>query len=149
MIIGVILFFNLLFVVHFFIFPFAFAIEYMDVVYLSILLSVITFIFFGFLIKRYYKFTKYSIAGLVLSVLLFSGFSAYYEATRYIQNVAEEKYHTKPEYISINLKVVKNRWVDPLYNFFDRRRYADAHGEIKVGGEWYHWSFKQRDFVND
>lgn len=146
---GLILFLDLLFIVHFFIFPFVFVIKYMDIVCLSILLFVIVSLFGGFLIKRHYRFTKYSIVGLVVSVIFLTGFSAYYEAVCFIQKVAEDKYHTKAEYISINLKVVKDRWLNPLHGFFDRQLYTDAHAIIKVGDQWYHWSFEKRDFVND
>jgi hypothetical protein len=141
----------ILFVVLFFlgcfaqliIYPFYWIIVYADIVYLSII-AFFVFIIVGFyVLKKYYRLDRTSIASLIVSGIIFLGYSAYFEAYFYIKKVAEEKYHTKPIWIKINL----NKWTD--FTLFGDPIYGSSHSVIVIDGIGYHWSFEKRDFVND
>jgi hypothetical protein len=145
-IIGGILFVALIYIGYFLqliIYPFYWIIVYADIVYLSIITFFILFISGIYILKKYYRLSVLLIGSLIFSASLILGCSAYFEASLYIKKVAEEKYHTNPTWIKINL----NKWTD--LTLLGHPHYGSSHAEIKVGDEWYHWSFKQRDFVND
>lgn len=122
------------------IFPLYVVIAYADIIYISITFFLFAFALGLFLIKKFYLLTKSSISIFLVALVLIAGSSAYYEATLYIQKVAEKKYHTKPTWLRINL--------DPWTAFvvFGHPHYT-SHAEIQVNNQIYYWSFNERDFI--
>ncbi|GEM_PF-6743596 len=141
----------ILFVVLFFlgcfaqliIYPFYWIIVYADIVYLSIIAFFILMILGFYVLKIFYRLDRLSIASLIGGGIIFLGYSAYFEASFYIKNVAKEKYYTKPIWLKINL----NKWTD--FTLFGDPIYGSSHSVIVIDGIGYHWSFEKRDFVND
>lgn len=137
---------DIIYVVRFIIFPFYVVVVFKEMIYLSIILFFLLSISGYFAIKRFAAITKYSLSILVIMAALISAFSAYYEATHYIQKVAEEKYSTQAD-IHINVNSVIGAWINPA--ILGHNIYSPSHASIKIKGEWYHWSFKKKDFVRD
>jgi len=125
------------------IYPFYWMVIYSDIVYLSIIAFFIFMIVGFYVLKKYYRLDLLSITSLIGGGIVFLGFSAYIEATSYIEKIAEKKYHTKPEWVNINL----SKWTD--FTPIGSPHYGSDHAVIVINEIWYHWSFEKRDFVND
>ncbi|MCX6062498.1 MAG: hypothetical protein NT103_09650 [Campylobacterales bacterium] len=139
----------ILFVVLFFIgcfsqliiYPFYWIIVYADIVYLSIIAFFVFMIVSFYILKKYYRLNRISIASLIVSGIIFLGCSAYFEATLYIKKVAEDKYQTTPKWLQINL----GKWTD--FNIFGDSFLGCTHADIEIKNQRYYWSFEKRDFV--
>lgn len=136
-------------------FPIVQIIYNFDMVYVSVMLSlVLTFMFalvFIFYIRKMIFFNKIrrfknTIAFIISSfILTFGFFSCDYEATKYIENIAKEKYNQKVN-VHINYS---EPWNYHSGISLGRPIYGNSHAEIMIKDKFYHWSFKQRDFVLD
>jgi len=140
------LFFDIGYAFHYITFPFYVVVVFKEMIYLSIILFFLLSISGFFVIKRFAAITKYSLSILIIMAALISAFSAYYEATHYIQKVATEKYNTQAD-VHINANSVIGAWINPA--ILGHNIYSPSHASIKIKGEWYHWSFDKKDFVRD
>lgn len=125
------------------IYPFVWIVSYADIVYISIIMFFVFLIVGFYVLKKYYRLDRISIASLMVSGIIFLGASAYIEASVYIKKVAEEKYHTNPVWLKINL----SKWTG--FTPIGSPHYGSDHSVIIIDGIGYHWSFEKRDFVND
>lgn len=123
------------------VYPFYWIIVYADIVYLSII-AFFVFIIVGFyILKKYHRLNRLSIASLIAGGIIFLGLLAYIEASLYIWKVAEKKYDTTPKRIMINLE----KWTD--FTVWGDSFHGCTHADIEIKTQRYYWSFEKRDFV--
>ena len=136
-----------IYVIHLFVFPFLFILKFIDVLYISVLLSIALFYIAYLVTKKYFTMTKYSLFRILLGVILLFNLFAYVEARMYISNAAQTTFHAKPSKIFINVSILTYYWLDfdpcPLW-------VAGPVGysphRVFVNGEWHTWSFREKKF---
>ena len=136
-----------LYIINLFIFPFLFILKFINVLYISVLLSIALFYIAYLVTKKYFTMTKYSLFRILLGVVLLFNLFAYVEARMYISNAAQTIFHAKPSKIFINVSILTYYWLDisQLYLRADGPVGYSPH-EVLVNGEWHTWSFREKKF---
>ena len=130
------------YIIKLIIYPVYIVLNYPDIIWITILGFFTLSIFGLYLLKRYHFANKYIVSTLILTLIIVSRYSSYYESKEYIKDVATSKYYTYPLFIHIDL----SGWESINFSFTSGR-FRSTYSEIKIDNKIYYWSFSERDFI--
>lgn len=121
-------------------FPFYVFIGFIDIIYISVFLAIISALFYLWFLgisRKKFIILDFSIFLVILHLL------CHVESTQYVKKVAKNKYNVSFIEVNINLAA----WTHfNLLGIGSPHYKGGNHAEIEISGQKCHWSFRQRDF---